>query len=348
MGWRLFGQRFTWDSYIHQKVSPPRLMSRDYVMGLDIMKVFGSKTADMLLAKSEYKKCRGLEKTLDELQKEFESMEPEIWTETYYNRVLYKIKTLAEFETGSGYYFTESPAWGMKAMLSSHGTWAALRHDTILYVKQVYGERAGGGDMEPTFRTLPVPVPTHYIEPNVEFFRGLRDSIKHLAEITNQFNLNDKVFNERISSWITLIEKSLQVIDAEYNDSPISPDLNKWITTIPAKIAKLVVPPEVGYASYADTEQFKGAIIADIYTNSEYGKVVETGIGIPYRIYVPLNDGQGGKRIAIGYTFSYYEFKHPMNDRLTDEQWKEKVYAKDADLSKYLPGWSVGITVPAR
>ncbi|MBN2652785.1 MAG: DUF3160 domain-containing protein [Spirochaetales bacterium] len=348
MGWRLFGQRFTWDSYIHQRVSPPRLKSRDFVLGLDIMKVFGSDTADQLLRKSEYE-MEGLEDSLNKLQEEFKSMEPDIWTETYYNRVLYKIKTLAEFESGSGFYFTQSPSWGIKAMISSHGTWAALRHDTILYVKQVYAERAGGEDLEPTFRTLPVPIPTHYIEPNVPFFVGLRDSVKHLAEISNQFGLNDKDFNSKIEMWIKLIDQSLSIVVAEYDDVPISSNSNSWITTIPSTIANLVVPPEVNYASYSDSQdQFRCAIIADVFTNSEHKLVLETGIGIPYRIYVPVNDGQGGKRIAIGYTFSYYEFLHPMNDRLTDEQWKAKVYSDEPDLSKYLPFWANNITVPAR
>ncbi|WP_461252304.1 DUF3160 domain-containing protein, partial [Treponema sp. R8-4-B8] len=51
-GWRLFGQRYTLDSEIHHFVSPPRLMNRNMVNGLDIMKVFGSKTADRLLRES--------------------------------------------------------------------------------------------------------------------------------------------------------------------------------------------------------------------------------------------------------------------------------------------------------
>ena len=60
MGWRLFGQRFTYDSLVHEKVSPPRLMSRDIVRGLDIMKAFGSKTADALLEKTDYATMPGL------------------------------------------------------------------------------------------------------------------------------------------------------------------------------------------------------------------------------------------------------------------------------------------------
>ena len=33
---------------------------------------------------------------------------------------------------------------------------------------------------------------------------------------------------------------------------------------------------------------------------------------------------------AVGPVFSYYEFVHPMEDRLTDEQWRERVRAHAA------------------
>ena len=68
MGWRLFGQRFTYDSLVHEKVSPPRLMSRDIVRGLDIMKAFGSKTAEALLQQSDYPKMEGLKDVLDSFE----------------------------------------------------------------------------------------------------------------------------------------------------------------------------------------------------------------------------------------------------------------------------------------
>jgi hypothetical protein len=67
-------------------------------------------------------------------------------------------------------------------------------------------------------------------------------------------------------------------------------------------------------------------------------------VGIPYRLNLLLSDGQGGKRIAAGYTYSYYEFTHPMDDRMTDEQWKKIVYDPGAKLSEYEPFWAKDLT----
>jgi len=90
------------------------------------------------------------------------------------------------------------------------------------------------------------------------------------------------------------------------------------------------------------------ALVADVFTNAEYEVVLETAVGIPYRLYIPLNDRQGGKRIAIGYGFSYYEFTHPMSDRLNNEQWKAIVYSNYASMTRYLPFWMQRKVQPAK
>jgi hypothetical protein len=349
MGWRLFGQRFTWDSFIHQRVSPPKFMPRDIVRGLDIMKVFGSYTADQFLAGGDYLEMEGLEDLMDSLETGFDSMSPGIWEETYYNRVLFLIKSQAEFETGMGFYFTETPAWGVKSLLSAHGTWAALRHDTILYVKQVYAERAGDGDYSPTFRTKVLPFPVHYIEPNIPFFQGALASVAGLYNISRDFSLGDDIFNRRIASWLEILERSLAIVELEYRDEEIDYKEVQWIRTIPQQIAPLVVPADTGYASYTeDEDSLKGAIVADVFTNAELGVALEVATGIPYRLYVALNDGQGGKRIAVGYTFSYFEFLVPQNERMTNEEWRAMVYADRPEIGDKLPFWAKGIALPPR
>jgi Protein of unknown function (DUF3160) len=348
MGWRLFGQRFTYDSYIHQQLSAPRFFPRDFVTGLDIMTVFGSNFARKLFEVSEYAnpEMAGLKELHENLRANYEEMSPQIWEQTYYNRVLYQIKSQAQFEPGTGFYFTESPAWGIKVMLSSHGTWAALRHDTILYVKQVYAERAGDGDLEPTFRIKEVPKPIHYLEPNYNFFRGSYNAILHLQYIMDKYHITDEVFEQRIASWKTMLEKAITISEAEYADQPLDRKDIEWIRTVPEQLAHLVLPRDAGFSTYTeDPDSLRGAVIADIFTNADFGEVLEVGTGIPHRIYVPLNDGQGGKRIAVGYTFSYYEFRQPMTDRLTDEQWKELVYSDDPDMTPYAPFWAREISL---
>jgi hypothetical protein len=344
MGWRLFGQRFTLDSAIHHQVSPPRLMERDMVRGLDVMKVFGSTTADELLRKSDYPRMAGLEEKLGLMQKEFDALDAHAWQKTYYDGVLYQVKTQAQFEPGAGFYFTESPSWGTKAMLAAHGTWAELRHDTILYVKQSGAERGGDGDFEPTFRTEPIPDPVHYLEPNVPFWQGALVAVQNLIRTLDSFKLLDEESAARLGRLQKLFARAVDIAAVEAQDRPVSKADLAWIPAIPAELAQAVLL-HTGSGDSVDEEELKMAIIADVYTNAELMKVLEVGVGIPYRIYVPLNDGQGGKRIAVGYVFNYYEFDHPMSDRMTDEAWKQLVYDSAPDLDSYHPFWAKGIAL---
>ena len=338
MGWRLLGQRFTYDSLVHEKVSPPRFMPRDIVRGLDIMKAFGSKTADALLEKTDYATMPGLKEILDSFEASFAEYDSDFWNKTYYNQVLYQVKTQATFEQGAGFYFTESPAWNIKAQMAAHGTWAELRHDTILYVKQVAAERAGDGDFEPTYRTEPLPKPVHYIEPNLPFWEGSLASVANLMTIYQQYDLLDEESKSTLENLSSLYQNILRIVRLEVENQPVYERDLEWIPTIISSLNRLVmVHTNGGYVD--DPDLLKMACIADVYTNNDFGVCLEVGVANPVRLYVPLNDSQGGKRIAVGYGLSYVEFTHDMTDRMTDEQWKEIVYKSGKDITDYMPFW---------
>ena len=343
MGWRFLGQRFTYDAWIFQHVTSPRLYGRMMASGLDIASAFGSNSADMLLENTD-ENFEKLKTILAKFKKFFGSKDEKFWSETYYNSVLALTKAQAEFEQGAGFFFTEKPLWNIKSLESSLGTWAELKHDTILYTKQVAAER-GGGEYDPTYRTDKIPSPVHYIEPNLKFFTELCMSWKVFQNIFERYKLFDDDSKYAVSQIEKICLRALNIVAAEVKDEKVSKDDLDWIGTIPQLLAKSVVPFS-NYASYTkDNEQFKMALVADVLTNAESGSVLEVAVGIPHRIYVALNDKQGGKRIAVGYTFNYYEFEHPMNDRLTDEQWKKMVYDNESEAAKRKPKWYLDPTI---
>jgi len=351
VGWRLFGQRYTLDSEIHHYASPPRFLipkvrhedQRHMVKGLDIMKVFGSKTADRLLRESDYKKYAGLEKVMNSLQQNMNGIKDDYWFSTYYTNVLYQIRTQALFENGTGFYFTEKPAWNLKAMNSAHGTWAELRHDTLLYVKQGASENAGGSYK--TFRTKPLPNPIHYIEPNVPFWNASAIGIQKLYRILEKYDFLDGRSAKALAGMHGIFVKALEISKLEADDKAVSVNDLEWISTIPNQLAKLTVAL-LSYGYVDNEDLLRMALVADVFTAADPALkpqlVLEAAVGIPYRLYIPLNDKQGGKRIAVGYGFSYYEFTQPISNRLNNDQWKALVYADNFDMNKYHPFWMQG------
>lgn len=357
MGWRLFGQRFVLDSFIHHSVSAPRLtgidengnnIGRGMVSGLDIMKALGSKAADFLL-QDEYRKFKLLKPILDGFERAILSNPEKVLGHTYYSRVLNGISLLAQFEQGAGFYFTETPEWNRKSLLSAHGAWAELRHDTILYAKMSGAEYGGGYDEEATFRTEEVPHLVHYIEPNLPFFKNTANSIGLLSNVLGGYGLIDESVQDILKNFETLCKKAAEIVELEIQDKPVSKEDIKWIASIPFELVRIVLIAAPS-GSELDENLLKSALVADVFTNHETGTALETATGIPYRIYVPLNDAQGGKRVAVGYCFNYYEFKQPVYNRLNDEQWKEKVYTDNFTdiLEDSKPDWAKNIALPAK
>jgi hypothetical protein len=78
--------------------------------------------------------------------------------------------------------------------------------------------------------------------------------------------------------------------------------------------------PQVKDQVESETDE-RMAIVADVHTDVNTGRVLEEGVGDAFTIYaiVPL---EGQTAVALGGVFSYYEFTHPMSDRLTDEAWQ--------------------------
>ena len=70
------------------------------------------------------------------------------------------------------------------------------------------------------------------------------------------------------------------------------------------------------------------ALVADVHTHMEGDVVLQEAVGDPSLICVLLPETgipAPDARLAIfwGAVYDTYEFKHPMDDRLTDEAWQE-------------------------
>jgi hypothetical protein len=337
-GFRLFGQRFTFDSFIHNLLSSPRVGTdqapRNMVKGIDIMAVFGNKFADQLLS-AEKKEIARFDINYNASKNMFDKFDNNDFRSTFYNSYLRIIKETTNPDNLNKFYFTQSDAWDKKSLLTSLGTWAELRHDTILYVKQNAGEKAGKGP-EMTWVLDPVERPIGYVEPNLNALYWIQSTLEDSIDLLSSNGFMSEKYKEKFSNYKDMIDKLTSIAELEANDKPISKEQNEYIYSIPYLLSKIVLPSTS--TDYIEQKELKMALIADVHTDSVNNKALEVGVGVPYRIYVALNDGTGGKRIAEGYTFSYYEFAQPLDNRLNDDQWKEQVYSNSGVEDKR-PKW---------
>ena len=69
-------------------------------------------------------------------------------------------------------------------------------------------------------------------------------------------------------------------------------------------------------------DDLKTVMVADVHTDPNSDKVLEEGVGYIDSLVIKVKDTHGKWRYCVGPVFSYYEFKQPMADRLTDEAWR--------------------------
>ena len=83
---------------------------------------------------------------------------------------------------------------------------------------------------------------------------------------------------------------------------------------------------------------FRTTLVADVHAVPVDGMVVEEGVGFIDVIVVACPLAEGKAFLAAGPVFSYYEFKHPISDRLTDEAWQKML---DSPEKPERPSWYV-------
>jgi hypothetical protein len=100
-------------------------------------------------------------------------------------------------------------------------------------------------------------------------------------------------------------------------------DLSNWAAT-------------EGVIADVDEKARKTTVVADVHTDANTEAVLEEGVGYVDMIIVAYKLPDGRILIGAGPVMSYYEFKQPMDERLTDEKWREMLEEKPPER----PEWS--------
>jgi hypothetical protein len=338
MGLRFMGQRYIPDSYIlSQLVSPavgtiPKKIPerftvvyipderiqpdlyysiRGFPLGLDVFSVFGSKRAEKHIndcTDDEYPKYYD---QLKKLRNEFSKLTKEDWNRNLYWSWLYALKTLTH-EKKNGYQtYQKTDAWLDRQLNTALASWSALRHNTILYAKQSYTPVHVGI----TSFTPPPPPPKGLLEPLPLFYKNILTTSKMAYAGLNDLNALTPSSNKRLSYLISLLEKLYEICKKQVENKPLSEEDNVFLGDLAEKLKN----------SIGDIEDagLKTTIIADVHTDINTKKCLEEASGYLDYIIVAYKRPSEDIVLAVGPVLSYYEFKHPMSDRLTDEKWRE-------------------------
>jgi hypothetical protein len=335
-GFRFMGQRFTLDQYVFGQViwrnvgtsNNPRALPK----GLDLLASMGSEESYNILKDMGETKYDGYDKQLTKVKKEVASLEKETWTQNLYWAWLYSFFPLIEPKGESFPIFMQTPAWTRKDLNTSLGSWTELKHDTILYAKQVMAEMGGGPpEQEP---------PHGWVEPNPMAYARLKALAQMTIDGLNARNLTtvwSKNVFENLISELTFLQTASE---KELAGEKLTADEYWHIFYYGGVLEQFAVASvDVDGEGRVDMSNVKAALVADVASGPSpdgAGVVALTEAeGQPMPVYVVLPDAPW--RIGVGAVFSYYEFTVPSAERMTDKQWQDKVENGQAPP---LPAWT--------
>ncbi len=334
-GFRLMGQRFTLDAYVFGQVMWRKVGTedkpRDLPKPLDFFAAMGSQEARDILIEMGEPDYENYLTQLDKVTAEVAALETDSWTQNLYWSWLYAFQPLIEPKDGRYPPFMQNQAWTRKQLQTAHGSYTELKHDTILYAKQVMAEMGGGGEEEP---------PKGYVEPNPEAFARLNALAQMTRSGLQERNLLVGSTPANLDNLIDLLTFLQSCAEKELNGEALSTDDYWRIAFIGGELEALTLAAaDTVDPMDRDLSDQKAALVADIATG--IGRVLEVAIGQPTHMYVVLPDAP--YRMAVGAVYTYYEFEMPPDQRMTDETWQGKVESGDTPP---MPEWTGMFIVP--
>ena len=321
---------------------------RDVPSGLDVMAAMGSTAAERILI-DELRQAQQWEGFTPNLNKMKKQMGVTDWSCCVANQWLSTLNALNLFDDARRPYFMKSPQWDKKNLNATLASWAELKHDAILYAKQPMAAECGDG-------SLPAPVVTGYVEPNIAFWTKAITLLERTRSVLKKYGLlSEEVSNitdemkDEAQFFLNASNKELagkRLTDEEY-------DHIRYIGATFENISLgLIKEPNQYLQGWYDVQGTDKsiAVVADVYTangdNNPEKSVLNEGVGPADEIYVVV-EVDGYLYLMRGGVFSYREFKRPMDEpRMTDEEWQEKL-KQYPNTGK--PSWmkEIIISVPA-
>eukprot|EP00026_Physarum_polycephalum_P003451 Phypoly_transcript_03462.p1 GENE.Phypoly_transcript_03462~~Phypoly_transcript_03462.p1 ORF type:complete len:786 (+),score=111.21 Phypoly_transcript_03462:47-2404(+) len=259
----------------------------------------------------------------------------QIWTSSIYMFWLAALRKLSEPLDPKFPQAMRTQAYAMKKLSTQLGSWAQLRHDNLLYVDQMCRYMAS------------CDYPEGFVEPHVKFWEAMESLCMASAKIVTKIGEEtsklrtpeDPLSSERRFNFFHRFARHMRVLRdisvKELHQEPLDADQTVFLKTIVEKqevgsggeIQWTGWYPALFFGGSDDAEE-SDTIVCDVFTNppsdNDPGCVVHQGLGKPRRMIMAVDNGKSLTAYA-GPVYDYYEFELPDLQRMSDEEWSEKI-----------------------
>ena len=324
-GMRFMGQRYVPDSYVFQRLITPSVglytgsdepftlgltpggPARVFPRGLDWFAVVGSEAALNVIRGEGDADYERYEEVLARLREEFSNLSEGDWSRNLYWSWLDALRILASPRPEGYPAYMRDEAWERRQLMAALASWAELRHDTILYAKQSYTPRLAAAPPSPAERPAFVePIPELY-DRLLALTRQTREGLRSLGYLTEDVD-------RRLAGMEDLLENLARISRVELAGERLGREDVRYLLHVGDVLD--------GILEGLSERSRSTVMVADVHTDLNSNMALEEGVGLLDLVVVafPTPDGT---YVAAGPVLTYYEFKHPISDRLTDESWRE-------------------------
>lgn len=378
----LMGQKFILDGWAHAQVvfdqvlwptnDPPRVIdnkvTRRKTSALDVAyTVLGNDQVAPILAERinnpagmPFRDGLPYQHQLKAVRNVVDSQSPALWSDNIYTAWLAALRELSSPTVDPIYpEAMRTRAWAMRTLNSQLGSWTQLRHDTILYAKQPYSDGSGCG------------YPDGFVEPRPGFWIKMQELAQVAASAiatlnpqgTNALGVDLTEIRKAqlafLDHFAGCMETLAEIAAKELAQLPLSPSESQFLQNIVVEMSFYGGDPQVPgwypclfYRPALEWGRFMyqrwEPLVVDVHTDlpdevtGDPGGVLHEGVGRVNLLFIAVNNGSDHALYA-GPVFGHYEFYEPGVNRLTDEQWSERVSLQQPPSS---PEWTQGWQIP--
>jgi hypothetical protein len=320
---RLMGTRFVIDSWIFDQLMRPKVGEpgawRLLASPLDLAAAFGSDLALAIQEAAGETAYLHYPEQVEAMTAAVAARPDEAWGATVYDAWLAAVEPMWLPHGQAFPDVMRSNAWRAKDQQTGFGSYAELKHDTILYTKQAVGEM---GATEPE-----LPPVRNWVEPDPVPFQRLSAMARLTRDGLQARDLLPRDLRRLLTEYIRFVDRLAILAADELAARPISDDDNEWLRAIGGTLEGFWWRSGDRLDTPRPIRDDDAAVIADIMRGIDLEEhidsVLEIGTGRIDRIFVLVPDDAGDFHVASGGVYSYYEFPWPTEDRLTDERWWE-------------------------
>jgi hypothetical protein len=328
----LLGQRYVVDSHVFSEVVYDRIDLRMMPSPLDAaFAALGN--AQTLALHPELGLFPELPGALGRMRVLVDAHDQGFWGANFYNLWLSALRALspaADLTDASLAGLPEvhrTEAWGRRMLNAQLGSWAELRHDTLLYAKQSYTGIPG------------CDFPDAYVDPYPQFYAAL----SKYAEAGSRLVMlaNDSELSKQVEGYFSTLANAAKILgemaERELRGEPFSEAQLAFINDAvrverQSAVCTFIDVPDGWYADLffnRDKSIEFDPTIADVHTQPAdeagniVGKVLHVGTGYPRLLVTTVNTCQGPRAYA-GMVYAYHEHVTKDFERLTDAEWAQR------------------------